>query len=107
MMLKMLPNMALRPLGWRFVWTVYFKSTIKTENIEEAFEDGMNKKVAKNDDVEYAAKHGIKKTWVEICVYVENRDKTEHFVTAFSTSTRISTSIFPTPCLEASSTSSV
>ena len=78
MMLKMLPNMALRPLGWRFVWTSQFKSTIKTENIEEAFADGMNKKVAKNDDVEYAAKHGIKKTRVEIHVYVENTVKTEH-----------------------------
>jgi hypothetical protein len=106
-MLKMLPNMALRQLGWRFVWTVYFKSTVKTENIEEAFEDGMNKKVVENDDVEYAAKHGIEKTWVEIRVYVENIVKTEHFVTVFSTSTRTSTSIFPMPCLEASSTSSV
>ena len=67
----MLPNMALRQLGWRFVWTVYFKSTVKTENIEEAFEEGMNQKVAKNDDAEYAAKHGIEKTWVEICVYVD------------------------------------
>ena len=38
----------------------------------------MNKKVAKNDDVEYAAKHGIKKTRVEIHVYVENTVKTEH-----------------------------
>ena len=74
----MLPNMALRPLGWRFVWTSQFKSTIKTENIEEAFADGMNKKVAKNDDVEYAAKHRIKKTRVEIHVYVENTVKTEH-----------------------------
>ena len=107
MMLKMLPNIALGPLGWRFVWTAYFKSTIKMENSEEAFEDGMNKKVAKNDDVEYAAKHGIKKTRVEIRVYVENIVKTEHFVTEFSTSTRISTSIFPASCLEASSTSSV
>ena len=89
------------------LWTVDVKSTVKTENIEEAFEDRMNKKVAKNDDVEYASKHGIEKTWVEICVYVENKVKTEHFVTVFSTSTRISTSIFPTPCLEASSTSSV
>ena len=83
------------------LWTVDVKSTVKTENIEEAFEDRMNKKVAKNDDVEYASKHGIEKTWVE------NKVKTEHFVTVFSTSTRISTSIFPTPCLEASSTSSV
>ena len=83
------------------------KSTVKTENIEEAFEDGMNKKVVENDDVEYAAKHGIEKTWVEIRVYVENIVKTEHFVTVFSTSTRTSTSIFPMPCLEASSTSSV
>ena len=89
------------------MWTVYFKSTVKTENIEEAFEDGMNKKVVENDDVEYAAKHGIEKTWVEIRVYVENIVKTEHFVTVFSTSTRTSTSIFPMPCLEASSTSSV
>ena len=103
----MLPNMALEQLGWRFVWTVYFKSTVKTENIEEAFEDGMNKKFVENDDVEYAAKHGIEKTWVEIRVYVENIVKTEHFVTVFSTSTRTSTSIFPMPCLEASSTSSV
>ena len=74
---------------------------------DEAFEDGMNKKVVENDDVEYAAKHGIEKTWVEIRVYVENIVKTEHFVTVFSTSTRTSTSIFPMPCLEASSTSSV
>ena len=64
----MLPNMALRQLGWRFVWTVDVESTIKTENIEEAFKDGMNKKVAKNEDVEYAAKRGM----VDICVYVEN-----------------------------------
>ena len=89
------------------MWTVYFKSTVKTENIEEAFEDGMNKKVVENDDVEYAAKHGIEKTWVEIRVYVENIVKTEHFVTEFSTSTKISTSISHAPCLEASSTSSV
>ena len=50
------------------MWTVDVESTIKTENIEEAFKDGMNKKVAKNEDVEYAAKHGM----VDICVYVEN-----------------------------------
>jgi hypothetical protein len=56
------------------LWTVDVKSTVKTENIEEAFEDRMNKKVAKNDDVEYASKHGIEKTWVE------NKVKTEHFV---------------------------
>ena len=83
------------------------KSIVKTEDLEDAFEDGINKKVAKNDDVEHAAKHGNEKTCVEICVYVENIVKTEHFVTVFSTSTRTSTSIFPMPCLEASSTSSV
>ena len=70
-------------------------STVKTENFEDAFEDGINKKVAKNDDVEYAAKHGIEKTCVEIRVYVEN--------IVFSTSTRISISIFSTQCLATSS----
>ena len=67
------------------------KSTVKTENFKDAFEDGINKKVAKNDDVEYAAKHVIEKTCVEIRVYVEN--------IVFSTSTRISISIFSTQCL--------
>ena len=81
--------MALRQLGWRFALKV------ETENFEDAFEDGINKKVAKNDDVEYAAKHVIEKTCVEICVYLK------HIV--FSTSTRISISIFSTQCLATSS----
>ena len=81
--------MALRQLGWRFVFRV------KTENFEDAFEDGINKKVTKNDDVEHAAKHGIEKTCVEIHVYLEN--------IVFSTSTGISISIFSTPCLATSS----
>jgi hypothetical protein len=70
-------------------------STVKTENFEDAFEDGINKKVAKNDDVEYAAKHGIEKTCVEIRVYLKN--------IVSSTSTRISISIFFTQCLATSS----
>jgi hypothetical protein len=71
------------------------KSTVKNENFKDAFEDGINKKVAKNDDVEYAAKHVIEKTCMEIRVYVEN--------IVFSTSTRISISIFSAQCFAISS----
>ena len=66
----MLPNMALRPLGWRFVWTSQFKSTIKTDNIEEAFADGMNEKIAETED---AVKKGIEKPGVQI--HAENAVK--------------------------------